>query len=232
MAKLEKKHLEYLKEPILLEKYLKRINNKLVYSNNRVESNDKKYDTDNIYALDDNYKALIILVNKLTNKDKKLTPDLIIELADTINTHSMFISNGYRKIDNDISFDGKNTIEESKNIPSKIEELLDNYYNKWNNLNIFEREALFNKEFIRIHPFEDGNGRTGRLLLNYNMIINGHAPILMPEEKRKEYFKASNKNDITWIKNMYQEESKKELIALDKLIEEYELEKKLSSRTR
>ena len=144
----------------------------------------------------------------------------------------MFISNGYRKIDNDISFDGKNTIEESKKIPSKMEELLDNYYNSWNNLNIFEREALFNKEFIRIHPFEDGNGRTGRLLLNYNMIIKGHAPILMPEEKREDYFKASNRNDIMWIKNMYQEESKKELIALDKLIEEYELEKKLSSRTK
>ena len=50
-----------------------------------------------------------------------------------------------------------------------IKRLLYKYNNTWSSLDYLKREALFHLEFIRIHPFEDGNGRTGRLLLNYNL---------------------------------------------------------------
>ncbi|MDO4177879.1 MAG: Fic family protein [Phascolarctobacterium sp.] len=41
-----------------------------------------------------------------------------------------------------------------------------------------------------IHPFADGNGRTGRLLMNYFLVINNHPPIIIFEEDRKLYFDA------------------------------------------
>ena len=45
-------------------------------------------------------------------------------------------------------------------------------------------------EFVRIHPFVDGNGRTARLLLNYQLMANGFLPIIIKKESRLAYFNA------------------------------------------
>lgn len=230
MAKLQERHLNYLSNPIFLQKYLERLNNRLIYSNNRLElSNeemDKLYDYANIETLDDNYKAFNILLSKLNTSDRIITEELIINVANTINKHSLYISNGYRKIGEGVKLNENFPIESPQNIHNKMQELLNKYYKEWSKLDIFEREALFNQEFIRIHPFEDGNGRTSRLLLNYNILSIGHAPILIPASKREDYFNASNNNNIKWIKELFETESQKELLALDKLIENYEKEQK------
>lgn len=226
MAKLTEKQKEYLNNPIFLQKYLEILNMRLVYSNNRLELNnqemDKLYDNANISSLDDNLKAFNILLNRLSTSNQQLTEELITNVANTINEHSMYISNNYRTLGDNVKFEGKYPIEKPQNIQRKMQELLSKYYGEWSKLDIFEREAKFNIEFLRIHPFEDGNGRTSRLILNYNMIREGHAPILIPFELRERYFKARNEEDIFWIKEMFKKESQKELIALDILINEYE----------
>lgn len=43
--------------------------------------------------------------------------------------------------------------------------LIDNYYNVWNLLDPFLREAMFHINFMRIHPFEDGNKRCAKIIL-------------------------------------------------------------------
>lgn len=50
--------------------------------------------------------------------------------------------------------------------------------------------AYFHAKFENIHPFADGNGRTGRLAMNYLLVILGHPPITIHEEDRKEYYSA------------------------------------------
>lgn len=229
MGLLTRNHYEYLTDPIFLQRYISILNSRLVYNNNRIELNneemDQLYDHANILSLDDNLKAFNLILSKLNEKgDKKITQDLIKTIANTINEHAIYISNNYRTVDN-TKLKDKYPIEKTSNIEQKMTELLDNYYHKWNNLDIFEREALFNIEFLRIHPFDDGNGRTSRLILNYNLFLNGHAPVLIPPDKREEYFDARNRQDVNWIKNIFKEESTKELEALDKLIESYEQEK-------
>ena len=62
-------------------------------------------------------------------------------------------------------------------------------------LAMFEREAKFHIEFERIHPFEDGNGRTGRIILNQHLIKNGLAPISITREMRDVYIDCINKKD-------------------------------------
>lgn len=230
MAKLGKREYDYFKNQEFLNQYIQILTSRLIYTNNLMEEDngpiEKLYDIHNISVLNDNYNAFNILFNKMNSNNNQLTEDLIIEVANTINTHSMFISNGYRKIDNDVKFENKYSIEKSDNISDAMKKLLDKYYNEWSKLGVFEREALFNIEFLRIHPFEDGNGRTSRLILNYNVIRQGHAPIIIPADIREKYFHARNIEDVKFISKLFEEESKKELSAIDILIDDYEVFKK------
>lgn len=57
-------------------------------------------------------------------------------------------------------------------------------------LNLIELAAWTHAEFVRIHPFPDGNGRTARLLLNYQLMANGFVPISIAKENRLEYYNA------------------------------------------
>ena len=50
--------------------------------------------------------------------------------------------------------------------------------------------AYFHAKFENIHPFADGNGRTGRLVTNYILLLHGHPPVIIHEEDRKEYYSA------------------------------------------
>lgn len=55
--------------------------------------------------------------------------------------------------------------------------------------------AYFHAKFENIHPFSDGNGRAGRLLMNYILLIHNHPPITIYEEDRKDYYNALEKFD-------------------------------------
>jgi Fic family protein len=51
--------------------------------------------------------------------------------------------------------------------------------------------------FEAIHPFDDGNGRTGRIILNYLLISAGYPPVILKgdEENKKKYYKALEQGD-------------------------------------
>lgn len=59
-----------------------------------------------------------------------------------------------------------------------------------NELNPIEFAAWSYAEFVRIHPFIDGNGRTSRLIMNYQLMINGFLPVSIAKENRLEYYNA------------------------------------------
>ncbi len=69
-----------------------------------------------------------------------------------------------------------------------------------------ECAAWTHAEFVKIHPFVDGNGRTSRLIMNYQLMANGLLPISIKKESRLEYFNALEayavKNDLDLFENM------------------------------
>lgn len=57
-------------------------------------------------------------------------------------------------------------------------------------LNAIEWAAWTHAEFVRIHPFPDGNGRTARMLMNLQLLTEGFQPISIAKEERLAYYEA------------------------------------------
>lgn len=73
-------------------------------------------------------------------------------------------------------------------VPELMETLIKEFNNK--KLHPIESAALFHLKFEGIHPFVDGNGRTGRLILNLFLMQNGYPPINVKFTDRKKYYEA------------------------------------------
>lgn len=75
-------------------------------------------------------------------------------------------------------------------IVQKLTELLAENEKRKKKMHPIERIAGFHLEFEGIHPFIDGNGRTGRLLMNLELIRMGYLPIDVKFSDRKKYYDA------------------------------------------
>lgn len=81
-------------------------------------------------------------------------------------------------------------------VPFEMQKLIDRY-GKWNNLHPVVRASYLHGEFVKIHPFIDGNGRTARLLLNLELMKNGYPPVVIKVEKRHDYYEALDTAHMT-----------------------------------
>ena len=74
-------------------------------------------------------------------------------------------------------------------VEEKLTELIEKFNSSENN-DLIMKVACFHADFEKIHPFIDGNGRTGRLLLNLELMKNGYPITVIRNEEREEYYTA------------------------------------------
>lgn len=88
-------------------------------------------------------------------------------------------------------------------IPALMRELIRDTNRK--NLDIVNRIADIHSRFEKIHPFADGNGRVGRLLMNAMALKFNLAPVVVLQEKKRFYSlylnKAQTKDDLTLLED-------------------------------
>lgn len=65
-----------------------------------------------------------------------------------------------------------------------------------------ERATRAHHEFVAIHPFVDGNGRTGRLLLNLLLLKDGYPPAVIEKATRKQYYRVMAEADRGSLKGL------------------------------
>lgn len=159
-----------------------------------------------------NHKEAILYLEELVKESEKIA-EINIK-----NIHSLIL----KEIDNDNAgkYRSENVIISGATlkpcdytrVSEEMEKLIIKYDN-WKEYHPIIKAALLHGEFVFIHPFVDGNGRTARLLMNFEAIKNGYLPIIIRKEVRSSYYdvldKAMTTRDYTdFIKLLVEEENR------------------------
>jgi len=80
--------------------------------------------------------------------------------------------------------------------PILMKELMDWYRTEVDKLHPVTLAAMFHYKFVCIHPFDDGNGRIARLLMNYVLLRNGLPPVVIKSADKAAYLRALHFADI------------------------------------
>jgi len=83
-----------------------------------------------------------------------------------------------------------NTPQDYTLLNDKMAHFVDWYNSESNQLHPIERAAKVHADFVGIHPFIDGNGRTSRLLMNLELMKAGYPPCVITVENRLAYYEA------------------------------------------
>lgn len=161
-----------------------------------------------IYEAINHKEALELVFEHLKNKDE-LDEKFIKQINETINKN-IKETTGYRTVQ--VFIRGSEHIPPE---PQKIPNLMNYYIYNYNNdeQDVFKKIAKYHIEFEKIHPFEDGNGRTGRLLINYELLKNDIAPVVISKDDRVKYFEYIRNENIDefakWLKELSEAEKER-----------------------
>lgn len=138
-----------------------------------------------VYEVENHNKAFGFLKENI-KKGIELDSDVIKDIHEILMDNIM-PGGVYRYVDVSITGAGHKP-------PSRTEmhDRLNAFYYDLENkiLNPIEKAAWIHAEFVSIHPFTDGNGRTSRMLMNYILMKNGYLPINIKAEDKKVYYEA------------------------------------------
>ncbi|MCK5016734.1 MAG: Fic family protein [Candidatus Peribacteraceae bacterium] len=101
-------------------------------------------------------------------------------------------------------------------IPDEMQSLL--VWLKNNKMHPVKKAALFHYRFVCIHPFDDGNGRMARLLMNLILMQEDYPPCVIHNTKRKEYLKNLEHSDATGSTNEFLDFISNELIETQQIM--------------
>jgi Fic family protein len=89
--------------------------------------------------------------------------------------------------------------------PAKMEELMKWYKENQNNKKIHPLmfAVEFHHRFIRIHPFDDGNGRVVRLLMNLLLMQKGLPPVIIKTKEKEDYYRVLQQADAGNLEPFY-----------------------------
>jgi Fic family protein len=193
----------------------------LAYNSNKIEGSTlteeqtaSLFDSGILPKTDDFYRAKdveemnghFLMFNKMLDTlEEPLTQGLINELKSGVfeDRANGYAIGDYKKRPNMI---GMYTTVKPDEVAGEMEKLLTWYHTQKVDLSVL---AEFHGRYESIHPFQDGNGRTGRLILFRECLRNGIIPFVIEDANRHEYveaLKAYRENDCEKLVALFRKE--------------------------
>lgn len=158
-----------------------------IYETNTIGFENDVLNVDDIMETVNHFRCIDIVIESAS---KKLSENLIKELHKTLKSgtadsrRDWFAVGKYKNLPNEVG--GIETTAPGE-VADKMKKLLDRYNSK--SAHTLEDIIEFHYEFERIHPFQDGNGRIGRLIMFKECLNNNIVPFILSEDLKLFYYR-------------------------------------------
>lgn len=160
---------------------------RFIFETNTIGQCNENLNIDDIIETTNHFRCIDLII---ANVNKKLSERFIKELHKTLksstfqSTKQWFAVGDYKRMPNEVG--GQDTTA-PENVAQEITELLNQY-------NFIKTKSLddildFHFQFERIHPFQDGNGRIGRLIMFKECLANRIVPFIITDELKYFYYR-------------------------------------------
>lgn len=166
---------------------LTRDQTRYIFETNTIGASKESVNVDDIIETTNHFRCIDLIIDKTTTK---LTESFIKQLhfllksGTSDSSKDWFNVGEYKKLPNEV---GGNETCPPKQVAIKMKELLSNYHSI--EKKTFEDIVDFHYQFEIIHPFQDGNGRVGRLILFKECLANNIVPFIIDEDLKLFYYR-------------------------------------------
>lgn len=160
---------------------------RFMYETEQISLQDSPVPVDDIIETSNHFRAIDYVIDKATrplSEGMIKHLHLILKSSTTDAAKPWFAVGDYKKLPNEVG--GRQT-SAPENVPNDMQALIRHYAPK-------EHHSLnqileFHVQFERIHPFQDGNGRVGRLIMFKECLANGIVPFIITDDLKLFYYR-------------------------------------------
>ena len=161
-----------------------------IFETNTIGITDKSVNVDDVIETSNHFRCIDMIIDsaKLQLSEKFIKElHLALKTGTSDSRKDWFAVGDYKRFPNEV---GGRATAAPEEVSAKIQELLTKY-------NAIEKKTIediiaFHIEFERIHPFQDGNGRVGRLILFKECLKHGIVPFIIEDDIKMFYYRGLN----------------------------------------
>ena len=161
---------------------------RFIFETNTIGVTDEAVNVDDVMETVNHFRCIDIIIDRA---EEPLSEELIKTLHATLKAgtsdsrRDWFAVGDYKRLPNEVG--GEATCEPER-VHECVQRLLNNY-NQKSQQHTLEDILDFHVRFEKIHPFQDGNGRVGRLIMFKECLANGIVPFIITDELKMFYYR-------------------------------------------
>jgi len=150
------------------------------------------------YEIENHKQAFERVIQHLGNEDS-LSIEIVKEIHADL-TDRLQYDRGQFKMNENMIVGAEFQTASPAETPSLMAQLIDNLEYRLESAKSDEEKLIAildtHIQFERIHPFSDGNGRTGRMIMNYSLLQHGFPPLIIEKETKAQYIEFLGNQDV------------------------------------
>ncbi len=162
-----------------------------IFETNTIGIHDGTLNVDDIVETSNHFRCIDFVIdsaNYQLNESFIKQLHAILKTGTSDSRKAWFAIGSYKRFENEV--DGKPTTRPT-DVPKEIKQLLRTYHQ--NKTKTLQDIIAFHYSFEIIHPFQDGNGRIGRLIMFKECLRNGITPFIIDDNLKEFYYRGLNK---------------------------------------